>query len=174
MSGIQFQAERLRLEDPFVHHSKVLAHSQRKISLEQDVVLQINARGDLNNSQSFRLKTQHASFSDVQYPLFKLLRSAAAEGHMLDFRHKFSIFTFFGNLQLVVLNPQVKASGGEVPAEKDRARRGRDVDESPTSGRYVRPESQSGDVDVPILVDLEERETATVEAGSLKKGELVR
>jgi hypothetical protein len=37
--GVQFQAEGLWLEDPFIHHGEVLAHPKREISLNKDVAL---------------------------------------------------------------------------------------------------------------------------------------
>jgi hypothetical protein len=37
MAGIQFQTERLWLEDPFIHHRDVLAHPKGETSLEKDV-----------------------------------------------------------------------------------------------------------------------------------------
>ena len=70
MAGMQFEAKGLGLEDPFIHHGEVFAHSKLNVSLLKDIPLQIQAGGDFGDSEAFRLKTQDAAFSNVEHPLF--------------------------------------------------------------------------------------------------------
>ena len=95
MAGMQFEAKGLGLEDPFIHHGQVFAHSKVNAGLLKDIPFQIQAGRDFGDSEALRLKTQDAAFSDIQHPLFKLSGSAAAESDMLDFRNKFFVFAFF-------------------------------------------------------------------------------
>ena len=174
MGRVQFEAKGLGLEDPFIHHGEVFAHSKVDVSLLKDISFQIQAGSDFGDSEAFRLKTQHAAFSDVENPLFELPGSAAAESDVFNFRNKLFVFAFFGDSQLVVFDPQVQASGREVTAKKDRARRRRDVDKSATARRDVRTEGESRDIHIPVLIDLKEGEAAAVKAAALKESELVR
>ena len=46
---VEFQAERFRAEDPFIHRFQCLAHSKRDVRLSKHVMLQIDARSNFDD-----------------------------------------------------------------------------------------------------------------------------
>src|SRR5215469_13822565 len=118
---VKFQTERLWSEDPRVHRFECGAYPERHICLAQHVALQLDARGDFDNRQAFRLEAEDAPFRNIQHLLLLLQCPASAKGHMLNLANKLSIFTFLRDLQPALFHPQLQAPRGEIAAEKDLA-----------------------------------------------------
>src|SRR5207247_1564317 len=123
---------------------------------------------------SFRFQLQHTALSHVRDILAVKLRPTTTKGDLFDCWYELLHSSLSFDTQFPVGKRNLEPAGCEIAAKDDMPRAGDDINETANASRDMRSRSEARDVDIPLSIDLHEREKAAIESPSLEIGELIR
>src|SRR6478672_3985692 len=164
------QSHWLGLEEPGVHQVR-LAHDRLEIHLVQDVVLDVDARRNLDQLQPLPCELEHAALGDVENVLVVLGGVLARKGAVLDLVDKLLVLAVALDQQFSRDHRDLEVARHERADEDDLLRVLADIDEAAGASQ---PRAKFRDVDVALLVGLRETEKGRVEPAAVVEVELIR
>jgi hypothetical protein len=140
------ETHRLGAEEAIVHlHER--ADRGLEVHVGEDVALELDAGGDLDELQSAGCDGEHAALGDVEHRLAGLDRKLARIGDLLDRLDELAHAPLAHDAQPAVIDGDLEAAGGEGSGEHEARGVLADVDEAAGAGE-AGPEPR--DVDVAL------------------------
>ena len=131
---IFFMSERkphfFRPEQPLIHALELGGNLGHEAHLVKDVLLEVNAGGDLGEDHPAVDQTEHRAFGYEQDLLMGILRKLRGEGDMVTLGDKLAGSSIAADNQLAVLDANVALSGVEGKCKADLRGVLRDVDKA--------------------------------------------
>ena len=151
----------LLTENSRVHEFDLRLNQGPEIHLRQNILLEIYSGSDFCQGHSFRAKLEYRALGNIEDFLAAGPAIVPAKGDMFDLVDHFVNFSFLGDFQAAVANPEVEAAGRESPAENDPFGALSDVYEA--SGPSD-PGAEFADIDVAEAVHLRHAQHGQIQA----------
>ena len=143
----------------------------REFHLVNDVSLHVNSRGDFDEFQSFRLKSENRTLGDKQDIATGVSGDGATEGNLFNLSHKLWNPTFVDDSEFSTFVNHFQAVCCECSTEHKSPCVLRDIDEAANSGKSS-PEFR--DVHISMLIDLGGSQCCEVETSAVVEVKLRR
>src|ERR1022692_4289220 len=156
-------------EDPLVHQGRLGLEHRPKTHAGQDVALDVDARGNLDEFEALGAESEHAPLRDVQHRGAAAHRFGAAEGSMFDALHELVPVAIMADRQHSLMDRDLDLSGTEGTDEHHFLCVLADVDET---ARACQPPAELRNVEITFPVGLRKAQKGNIQPTAIVEIEL--